>query len=269
MLLTACGGGVSSAPPPQGALTANVRFVNVSPDAGVPDPSNSQNELILFSSAAAQVTVDSAQVATLAGDSGLSTTSGGTTPVVPSVTAYTTIPASSHAVAYVDPSAYTASGFLQISTTLQTMKAGGYYTIVLAGSYCLGTLQFYQFADTQTTSGRVVMYNVAPDNPGAIQFGTFPTATGAPLSALGTAAPGARAEGSISATGIGAYAGSGGTFQLLPSAVLSFDTNNAVPYNALTTFALFYRDGIPQNASSVDCSTKAATTPFLQGAMTN
>ncbi len=266
--LTACGGGASNASPPQGTLTANVRFVNVSPDAGIADPSNSQNEFILFSNTAAQVTVDGTQVTTLAHDSSLSANSG-TTPNAPSITAYTSIPAASHTVAFVDPSAFTATGFLQLTTTLQPMKPGSYYTVLLAGSYCLGTLTFYQFADTQTTSGRVVMYNVAPDAPGSVQFGTFPAAAGAPLSPLGTAGPGARSEGAASGNNIGAYAGTGGAFRILPSAVSSFDTSNAVPFNALTTFSLFYRDGIPQNASSVHCSDKSATPAFLQGAMTN
>ena len=212
--------------------------------------------------------MDGTQVATLPADTGLSANPTATS--APSITAYTSVPTQAHTVAYVDPSAFTSKGFLQVSTTLAPLTAGDYYTVVLAGSFCLGTLKFYQFSDTQSTSGRLVLYNVAPDDPqGAVQFGTFPASAGVPLSALGSAQLGARAEGGTSGTNIGAYAGAGGAFRILPSAVMSFDTSNAVPFNALTTFSLFYRDGIPQNATSVHCTDKSATPPFLQGAMTN
>ena len=270
-LMSACASSPSGGTTPATAMqSAFVRFANVSPDAGVPAPANPQAELQLFTSTSGQIVVDGNVIASLAADSALQNANSAL-PALVTITPYLPLSTVSHELTVQDPSTFTGSSYLGISGTLPALKAGGYYTVVLNGSYCQHTLALTTFEDSAQGNGALVVYAVAPDRGApSFDFGSFPASSSSgPFTKLGTAIAGTRATASVSATSnIGAYVSIGGAPQtILPNALDAYDATNALPFNALTSLALFIRDGL--NLAQPGSCPFVPAPPIVQGALTN
>ncbi|HZZ65910.1 MAG TPA: hypothetical protein VFE17_10455 [Candidatus Baltobacteraceae bacterium] len=254
--LIACGGGgttphMGSSPGPG---TVQLRFVNASPDAGYPDPLDASLGAPLN---AAYVSLDGAQVTTMqAGPAYVSSAGFNGVPLVASAAAYINAAAGAKSVLYTPAAPSPGAGGNVGPFTLPNLTAGHRYTVVLAGSYCLHSLQVYTFDDgTASGSGTVAVYNVAPDAPQpAYDFGFFNPSAGPQPGApnAGSVALGKRAAvpAPSDPAGFGVWVvdqSQAVVGSVLPSDVDPFDANNVVPYNALSTFSVFITDTAQRN----------------------
>ena len=145
----------------------------------------------------------------------------------------------------INPPGGTVTGCPPYSFSVPGLKANSYQTIVIAGAYQSGTLQFVLFDDAAPGSAASVRFYNASPLAGTIGAGSFVTGTTNYQSA-GTAALGATVTlpAATSAPGLTYFIGSAATPSavLAPSQVYSLDTNDVVPFGNLSQLALYAID---------------------------
>ena len=166
------------------------------------------------------------------------------------ITSFTTAPSGTLSVTALGASGYSVG-------PLQTppLTAGGHYTLVIVGSY--PNYQVLAFAEpAASTSAQISLYEAAPSVRRAA-FGSFTASTGSNFKQLGTARYGTVTTVTLgkSVTDIGGYVGKGPCSNVLPfncvtpAQVNTFDTNNALPFQAASRLSLFLFDAPPSSAT--------------------
>jgi hypothetical protein len=155
------------------------------------------------------------------------------------LTPYTTMPSALRSLTARDTLGY-AVGPLKIPT----LTAGGFYTLILVGSY--PNYSVLAFADPTTGSGaQLSLYEASPSVPQAA-FGTFSASSSSNFKQRGSAKFGNVATVSIgkSVSNIGGYVGTPGNVlgKLTLAQVDPHNKHNVLPFHVATRLSLFLLD---------------------------
>jgi len=137
-----------------------------------------------------------------------------------------------------------SSGFVVGPLKTPSLTAGGHYTLVVVGTYPNYKVLAFQ-EPAPSTSAQLSLYEASPSVPKE-SFGTFKASTGSVFKQVGSAAFGSVTTVTLgkSVTDVGGYVGSASspTGKYEPVQLDSFDTNNALPFNAAARLSLFLFD---------------------------
>ena len=224
--VSACGGSSFSTPGvPSRPQTVQVRFVDGAPDlkalvAGVPQP------ICAGTSLPCDLSVNGKTVSEFF--YGYVTTfvslSGGTLSLV----------------------AFSSNGNSVGPIKTNALSPGNRYTVIIAGNY--PNYRAYTFAEpTSSSDAELSLYEASTAMPQA-SFGSFRASSNSNYKQLGIATIGKVTTVNLgkSVTDFGGYVGSQSKpiNKLTPSQADSFDSKNALPFNAANRFSLFLLDGV-------------------------
>jgi len=133
------------------------------------------------------------------------------------------------------------------------LTAGGHYTLIIVGAY--PHYSVLAISEPATSgSAQLSLYEASPSTAQA-SFGSFRASNKSEFKSLGSASYGSEVTVSLgkSVTDFGGYAGPAGAplGTVTPSQIDSFDSKNALPFNAVARLSLFLFDSTTSSSQRV------------------